>query len=96
MFIDGITGMTLSNNVLRIQVARTDAAGNTSFDNIFLPASNINQFVNGIVDGVKELNTQLEAKSNEIKDNADDDVKSKAKGKAKDKASLADVDEKSN
>ena len=27
MFIDGISGMTLSNNVLRIQVARIDAKG---------------------------------------------------------------------
>ena len=45
MFIDGIAGMTLSNNVLRIKLARIDASGETSTEDLFLPASNINNFV---------------------------------------------------
>ena len=89
MFIDGINGLTLSNNVLRIQVARTGANGEVTTDDLYIPAGNVNQFVNSIVEGVKGLNEQLE-NSNSDKN---DDKPKKAK---KDKASLADVDEKSN
>ena len=56
MFIDGISGVTLSNNVLRIQVARIDAKGETNTEDLFIPASNINNFVNALVEGVKGLN----------------------------------------
>tara|TARA_Y100000748_G_C15502862_1_gene490772 strand:+ start:6252 stop:6536 length:285 start_codon:yes stop_codon:yes gene_type:complete len=93
MFIDGISGMTLSNNVLRIQVARIDAKGETSTEDIFLPASNINNFVNALVEGVKGLNEQLESenKDDTAKDNGD---KKNSKDK-KEKASLTDLDDKS-
>tara|TARA_B100000482_G_C12379548_1_gene208456 strand:+ start:260 stop:529 length:270 start_codon:yes stop_codon:yes gene_type:complete len=89
MFIDGINGLTLSNNVLRIQVARTGASGEITTDDLYIPAANVNQFVNAIVEGVKGLNEQLE---NQTPDNKDE----KPKKEKKDKASLADVDEKSN
>ena len=89
MFIDGISGMTLSNNVLRIKLARIDASGETSSEDLFIPATNINSFVNALVDGVNGLNEQLEANSTE-------ESNGKGKGKDKDskKASLADLDEK--
>tara|TARA_B100000214_G_scaffold367139_1_gene336937 strand:- start:1773 stop:2051 length:279 start_codon:yes stop_codon:yes gene_type:complete len=91
MFIDGIAGMTLSNNVLRIKLARIDASGETSTEDLFLPASNINNFVNALVEGVNGLNEQLEANTTE-----ESNGKGKSKGKDKDskKASLSDVDEK--
>ena len=96
MFIDGISGMTLSNNVLRIQVARIDAKGETNTEDLFIPASNINNFVNALVEGVKGLNEQLEtegAQASESSNGSDKEKKEKGSGK---KASLADVDEKSN
>ena len=79
MFIDGISGMTLSNNVLRIQVARIDAKGETNTEDLFIPASNINNFVNALVEGVKGLNEQLDAESAQASENSNGSNKEKKK-----------------
>ena len=53
MLIDGIAGMTISNGVLRIAVGRIDANGETSTEDIFIPANCINNVVQALVQGVK-------------------------------------------
>ena len=70
MLIDGIAGMTISNGVLRVAVGRIDAKGETSTEDIFIPANCINNVVQALVQGVEELNTKL---SDENK-NDDDDI----------------------
>ena len=51
MLIDGIAGMTISNGVLRIAVGRIDANGETSTEDIFIPANCINNVVQALVQG---------------------------------------------
>ena len=62
---------------------------------MFIPASNINNFVNALVEGVKGLNEQLDAKSAHASENSNGSNKEKKEKGSGKKASLADVDEKS-
>ena len=90
MLIDGIAGMTISNGVLRVAVGRIDAKGETSTEDIFIPANCINNVVQALVQGVEELNTKLSD------ENQNNDTKESDKSKKKNnKSSLTDVDEKS-
>ena len=90
MLIDGIAGMTISNGVLRIAVGRIDANGETSTEDIFIPANCINNVVQALVQGVEELNTKLAEENKGSEDSNSGDTKKKNK-----KSSLTDVDDKS-
>tara|TARA_B100001996_G_scaffold149383_1_gene113669 strand:+ start:478 stop:762 length:285 start_codon:yes stop_codon:yes gene_type:complete len=94
MLVDGITSITLSNNVLRVQVATITAEGKGDVNNIFIPASGINDFINGLVNGINELNEKIKA-SEEAAAESDDSGNDKKESKKKAK-SLSDIDEKSN
>ena len=90
MLIDGVAGMTISNGVLRVAVGRIDANGETSTEDIFIPANCINNVVQALVQGVEELNTKLADENKGPEEGNSGDSKKKNK-----KSSLTDVDEKS-
>ena len=90
MLIDGVAGMTISNGVLRVAVGRIDANGETSTEDIFIPANCINNVVQALVQGVEELNTKLADENKGPEEGNSGDSKKKSK-----KSSITDVDEKS-
>tara|TARA_B100000287_G_scaffold388599_2_gene398013 strand:+ start:4723 stop:4998 length:276 start_codon:yes stop_codon:yes gene_type:complete len=90
MLIDGVAGMTISNGVLRVAVGRIDANGQTSTEDIFIPANCINNVVQALVQGVEDLNTKMAEENKGEEEGNSGDSKKKSK-----KSSLTDVDEKS-
>tara|TARA_B100001142_G_C14156564_1_gene586722 strand:- start:319 stop:594 length:276 start_codon:yes stop_codon:yes gene_type:complete len=90
MLIDGVAGMTISNGVLRVAVGRIDANGQTSTEDIFIPANCINNVVQALVQGVEDLNTKMAEENKGAEEGNSGDSKKKSK-----KSSLTDVDEKS-
>ncbi|EFI34176.1 hypothetical protein Dthio_PD1524 [Desulfonatronospira thiodismutans ASO3-1] len=60
VFADGISKVTLSNNNLRIQLTQRGADESTvEAGTLIIPASQANNFVNGLANSLKELDSKL-------------------------------------
>ncbi|MFW6177660.1 MAG: hypothetical protein ACOC43_04755 [Desulfohalobiaceae bacterium] len=66
IFADQISQVTLSNGNLRIQLAQR-GADNSTIDagTLIVPASQANNFVNGLANSLKELGEKIKAQQGE-------------------------------
>ena len=60
MIIDGLGKVTFSNDILRIQTLTTNTDGQAAESGtLYIPKGSIEMFINGVVNAVNDINSQL-------------------------------------
>ena len=86
LIVDRITNVTLVNGVLRIALERTGADNQgEAVATLFLPASQVNSFLNGLNNAAKDIAGQMQERNAEAAEEKPEAAEGNSKGNKKKK-----------
>ena len=86
LVVDRITNVTLINGVMRIALERTGADNQgEAVATLFLPASQVNSFLNGLNNAAKDIAGQMQEQNAEATEEMSEAAEGKSKGNKKKK-----------